>query len=149
MKKHVHEEVDPRTVLKSIGARATPGRIALVELLGAEEHPLSINEIVRLLAVRKKVAIDHATAFRSLEALAVAGVLSKSDLGHGHAHYEWAPGRPHHHHIVCTSCGLVEEIESCGTSDLHKRVLAHSHHFKNLQSHTLEFFGVCAKCSRS
>lgn len=148
MKKHIHGAVDPRMVLKAIGARATPGRVALIELLEAEEHPLSINEIMRLLVAHKKVNIDHATAFRSLEALTTAGLLQKSDLGHGHAHYEWVSGRAHHHHIVCTKCGLVEEVELCDMDSLQSRVLKQSAHFAHLQSHTLEFFGECKKCAR-
>lgn len=143
------EILDSRLILKRMGARATPARLALVELMATEEHPLSINAVLKLLSSRKKVTVDYATVFRSLEALVQAGLLSKSDLGHGHAHYEWVHGRKHHHHIVCTSCGLIEEVDSCALESVQKSVLKNaSSTFSSIQSHTLDFFGLCNACAR-
>ena len=49
----------------------------------------------------------------------------------------------HHHHLVCEKCGDIEDVALCEEAIL-KEVKKQSH-FK-IDSHTLEFFGLCEKC---
>jgi Fe2+ or Zn2+ uptake regulation protein len=51
----------------------------------------------------------------------------------------------HHHHIVCTSCGTIEDFELCDLEKTTNHILSKSS-FSSITSHTLELFGVCKKC---
>src|ERR1700722_17768992 len=99
------------TLLRERGFKATAGRIALLEALWAASAPLSVQAIAQILK-KEKASIDEATLYRALEALAGAGIVRRIDLGHSHAHYEFE--KKHHHHLVCTDCGVVEDVEDCG-----------------------------------
>jgi Fe2+ or Zn2+ uptake regulation protein len=89
---------------------------------------------------------NQTTVYRALEALAETGAVLRVDLGHAHAHYEVARKKDHHHHIICKSCGKIEDIEVCGPRELESTVLKKSKKFSIIKSHALEFFGVCNIC---
>ena len=130
-------------ILRAGGHKATRGRIALLIALARAGRELTITEIRH----RLKKKMDEVTVYRALEALATSGIVRRVDLRHAHAHYELITGKQHHHHLVCTSCGKVEDIAVCGTDRLEKEALARSTAFTKLQDHALEFFGMCKKCT--
>ena len=75
-----------------------------------------------------------------------AGIVRRYNLGHGHIDYELAD-RPHHHHAVCTDCGLVEDLVDCDeTCDFEKAMTRKSKQFKDLRQAPMTFFGVCRSC---
>lgn len=130
--------------LRGQGHKATPGRIAILELLEMYERPLSAPEIYEALAKQ----LDKATVYRALYALVGTGILKKIDFGHRHAHYELVANKPHHHHLVCETCGSIEDIAGCA-KNVDRSVLAQSKTFASVEDHSLEFFGTCKKCSTS
>ena len=134
--------VQPEVLLKSIGSKVTPGRVKILEVLEQEPKPLTVEEL------KKKVGkeVDGVTLYRSLELLADAGIVERSDLRHGHAHYELVVDRPHHHHIVCTNCGYVEDIEVPHPTVSAKEALKRSKGFTSVKDYSLEFYGLCKKC---
>ena len=132
--------------LKSKGYRRTSGRIALLELLLQEGRPLNVREILER---SKTLPLDQATLYRALEDLSHTGIVSRVDLNTGTARYEYTPKRPHHHHLVCTKCKTVEDVELCAVSALQEKVLKDSGNFKSIYSHNLEFFGMCNRCSKA
>ena len=135
--------VDITAELRSRSFRATQGRVRLLELLNAAHTPLSIREIRRRWRGKR---VDQATLYRTLTDLAQSGMVRQLDLNSGIVHFEYTPDSPHHHHIVCTSCGRIEDINTCSTEITHT-VLRKSSHFKTISSHNLEFFGLCSKCN--
>lgn len=135
--------LDPVQVLRKEGLKATTPRVRLLEALGREILPRSAVFI----ASKLKKTMDAVTVYRSLEALAERGIVRRTDFRHGHAEYELAEGRVHHHHLVCESCGTVEDVGICGAQSLEKRVLSKSKRFLEINSHALEFFGRCAACA--
>lgn len=132
---------DIKEILKESGFKATPGRLALLELLSHEHKPLSVEAVAK----RLKGTLNEVTLYRALEAFTKAGLVRRVDLGHDHAHYEILVNRGHHDHVVCTKCGAVEDVEGCALVPLQKTALKQSH-FKSIYSHNLEFFGVCRTC---
>jgi Fur family ferric uptake transcriptional regulator len=123
--------------------RATPGRIQLLEALSKEAAPLTIEEI----GARADSSLNAVTLYRALEALAGEGIVVRSDLQHGHAHYELAAGRKHHHHVVCKNCGRVEDIEVTHAAQPEREALRRTKGFASIDAYALEFFGVCIQCS--
>jgi Fe2+ or Zn2+ uptake regulation protein len=127
------------------GFKATPGRIALLQVLKRAGRPLSISQISKEL----RSGLDQATIYRALEALTDSGVVRKVDFQHSHAYYELIEGNPHHHHLLCQGCGRVEDVTRCDPERLEQTILCRSRNFKEIYSHTMEFFGRCKSCVRT
>jgi Fur family ferric uptake transcriptional regulator len=53
----------------------------------------------------------------------------------------------HHHHLVCTRCGRVEEIGEQFVQELSDGI-ARRYKFK-IEDSTLDFYGLCAECRAS
>jgi len=130
-------------MLRKAGFRATPGKVALLELLQDEVKPLTVVEIQKKLRQKQ----DTVTLYRSLEALTEKNLLARSELGHGHAHYELSVGKKHHHHLVCTSCERVEDFSDPSLETALIKAAKNAKAFKSINSHSLELFGLCARCS--
>jgi Fur family ferric uptake transcriptional regulator len=102
-----------RTALRTRGLRATPSRIAVIELLRAAGAPMSHGDVADRLAAHPW---DRATIYRNLTDLAGAGLARRTDVGDHVWRFE-AVTNDHdtaHPHFVCTECGTVEcmpEIE--------------------------------------
>jgi Fe2+ or Zn2+ uptake regulation protein len=131
------QKPDFKARLKDAGFKITPRRLELLDLLWKEEKPLAVGT----LGAKLKGGINEVTLYRALEALAGAGLIRRVDLGHGHVHYEME--KKHHHHVVCTDCGTIEDVTICPLPALEKS----SRRFKSIYSHNVEFFGQCNNCS--
>lgn len=134
---------EPKLILRNAGFKATPGRIAFLELVYKARKPLSIQDVLVKL---KKHAIDQATIYRIVDALQGKGIIQYVNMEHGHAHFELVSPL-HHHHAICESCGKVVDISKCNIKHLEDEVLKVSN-FKNLNRHSLEFFGLCKSCAK-
>ncbi len=130
-------------MLQIHGLSRTPGRIALLKLLAHEDRPVSSDYILKKLAND----LDEATFYRATKAFEAEGMIVSYDFGHGHAHYELAHNKPHHHHAVCTQCGRIEDIRAHDAADLISRALKDSKHFTSFSRHSLEFYGRCTSCA--
>jgi Fur family ferric uptake transcriptional regulator len=132
-----------RTVLRSAGFRATPGRLAILHALRSAKEPLSIRDIKKRLTLR----VDQVTVYRILSAFVRAGVIRRVDLQHRHAHYELAD-RAEHHHLICTSCGVIEDYPGCNFEEIARDALKKSMKFAAVTQHSLELFGLCRACAK-
>ncbi|MEO0395556.1 MAG: Fur family transcriptional regulator [Cyanobacteria bacterium P01_A01_bin.137] len=86
--------------------------------------------------------IGLATVYRALEALKLDGTVQVRTLSNGESLYSLT--HEDRHHLTCLRCGDSLPIEECPVHDLETH-LNDSHHFR-IFYHTLEFFGLCAKC---
>jgi Fur family ferric uptake transcriptional regulator len=103
--RHDHDEL--RAVVRGSGLRATPSRLAVLELLRSSDSPMSHGEVSDRLASQ---AWDRATIYRNLTDLAEVGLVRRTDVGDHVWRFE-AVGGEHtpkqHPHFVCTECGIV------------------------------------------
>lgn len=103
-----------RAAVRGKGLRATPSRLAVLELLRSTDTPMSHGDVADRLASQ---AWDRATIYRNLTDLAEAGLVRRSDIGDHVWRFEALTGEHEaeaHPHFVCTECGTVEclpEIE--------------------------------------
>jgi Fur family transcriptional regulator, ferric uptake regulator len=139
---HTHPDPDFSAVLRQGGYKATPGRVLLLRTLFSEKEPVTVSYLEKKL----RRALDKVTLYRALESMVSSGVVREVDFRHGHAHYELEILRKHHHHIVCTECGLVEDVD-CDTKPFVRQVEKKSKRFSMIESHSMEFFGVCRSCA--
>ena len=147
---HHHAHSSPRAGLPELTERLrrksrkiTGPRQAILEILRRHPHPMSNKEIF---AALPKGDGDLVTVYRSMHLLETMQMVKRFDLGDGVARYEQlAEGDDgHHHHLVCTRCAAVVEIEECFTHDLEEKIAERSS-FKAI-THKLEFFGICPQC---
>lgn len=136
---------DYSALLRARGFRATRGKMLILKSLETSHHPVSVGELLGKL----KNKIDTVTVYRALEDMTDAGLVRKVDLQHPHAHYEFVDSARHHHHLVCKMCGKVEDVESCDPKHLEGRVLKKSKMFASIETHAMEFFGLCDECINS
>lgn len=134
--------------LSDLGVRYTAGRRAVVTGLANSEGPMTVAELQATLST----PIPLSSLYRSLSVMSEAGIVSPHHSGHGVTRYElaeWLTG--HHHHLVCVSCGSVNDIEI--SSDHEQRLkelvstLAAGSDFA-ASDHSLEIDGECRECRR-
>jgi Fur family transcriptional regulator, ferric uptake regulator len=132
--------------LRSINQRYTTGRRALVGTLRDAGQPVSIPEI---LATDTKVA--QSSAYRNLAVLELAGVVHRIATVGDFARYELAEDlTEHHHHMICTSCGNVEDFTVPASLERTlRRVTGEVAGESGFQpaAHRLDLVGVCADCA--
>lgn len=131
------------TLLREKGFKATNARLALLDVLKKANRPLSTPEIVK----RLEAYSDQSTVYRGLDSLSEIGMIRRVEMGHTHAHYELAIGGLHHHHIICKACHQTEDISDCTMETREQSILGHSQRFARIESHALEFFGICNHCA--
>lgn len=127
------------------GLRNTrPRRIIARRLaeLAAQGEDFSTDELWQDL-LESDTQLGRATVFRAVEVLVEQGVLDRVSFADGRHRFR-ACGGAHHHHLTCTKCHRVVEIDMCLTPESLSAV-ERSTHFA-LEGHRLELFGRCADC---
>lgn len=73
-------------------------------------------------------------------------MVQRFDFGDGGARFELLGEGDdgHHHHLICTRCAVVVEIEECFPHEVEQQI-ATRNGFQKV-THRLEFFGVCPRC---
>ena len=128
--------------LTAAGERVTRQRLLVANALAAAGRQLTAEQLYRNLG-RREAGIGRATIFRTLETLVDAGVARRLELdGHVYAYVACLPA--HHHHIACTRCGRVEEIDEAYVTPIAAR-LAEEMGFE-IDDARLDFYGRCSTC---
>ena len=129
--------------LRRKSRKVTGPRQALLEVLRRQAHPMTSKEIFDSLP---KDLCDLATVYRSLRLLEQMGMVKRFDFGDGTARFELLEEGDdgHHHHLVCTRCAEIIELDECSMTESEERIAARNG-FKSV-THKLEFFGICPAC---
>ncbi len=122
----------------------TKERTKLLDFIFEQQGHFSADEL--MFEVQKAdIKVSRATLYRSLNQMVDAGILSESDFGHGHTHYEVAIGSKPHVHLICTDSGDVREVFSQKLEDA-LNDLARKEGFK-IKRYKIQVFGI-SKSSR-
>jgi Fur family ferric uptake transcriptional regulator len=135
---------DCKDELQEASLKATPARLAVMKFLEKSDQPVDTNMILDYLR-QKDVDVDPATIFRMMNIFHKKGITQQIQLQEGKSRYELS-NKSHHHHLVCTNCGRIEEVEGDFLKKMEEDVFK-SKKFK-VQSHSLEFFGLCEDCQK-
>ena len=122
-------------------ARLTPQRRAVLDAIEASDGRFTAVELFER-ARRSSPRLGLATIYRTLDLLRRTGSLHALSGDGPPAYVRCSP--EHHHHLVCLSCGSVEDTELCATPS--QRSLSRRHGFR-AESHELEIYGTCKRCS--
>ena len=134
-------EVGRRSV--GAGVRATRQRGAIIALLDALDGFRSAQELHDELR-HSGATIGLTTVYRTLQALAAAGLVDTVRTDTGESVYRRCAAPHHHHHLVCRDCGSAVEVSGREVEAWATEVAA-DHGFSDV-SHTIELFGTCAEC---
>lgn len=88
--------------------------------------------------------ISKATVYRTLSVLVESSILEEHQFGESYKVYELSEGRPHHDHLICTSCGKILEFVNEEMERLQDKV-AHGNGFHPTH-HSQKIYGTCAAC---
>lgn len=132
--------------LRDHDVRYTQGRRTVVHALADADGPRSAAELNDELGP----AVPLSSLYRTLAVLEESGVVAPHFASKGLTRYElaeWLTG--HHHHLVCTECGTVEDVEV--PPEVERQVRAIVDQIAGLASfaptnHALEIDGRCTRC---
>jgi Fur family ferric uptake transcriptional regulator len=143
----LHAEVGHR--LAATGQRYSAVRRQIVAALAGADRPLSVADLI---ATVPDLAMS--SAYRNLAVLSEAGAVARVATDEDAARYELSEAitERHHHHLVCTGCGLVLDYEP--PADLERRVAADLAGVARAagfvaETHRLDLFGRCTDCASS
>ena len=124
----------------------TAARRAVLETLSLADGPRSAAELSDSL----DGSVPLSSLYRSLTVLENAGVLAPHHGVRGVTRYElaeWLSG--HHHHLVCTTCGAVDDVPIPADLEHQLRTLIGSVATGAgfvATDHALEIEGQCERC---
>jgi Fur family transcriptional regulator, ferric uptake regulator len=140
----LHREVAQR--LASLDQRYTSSRWALVTAIAGAGRPVTMPEILDAAK-----GVPQSSAYRNLTVLCEAGVARRlagtDDVGR----FELAEDLTghHHHHLVCSACGLVADVPSSPrlekALDQAARLAAEETGFA-VTDHRIDLEGLCPDC---
>jgi Fe2+ or Zn2+ uptake regulation protein len=143
-----HEDVREAvaTRLRSVGQRLTTNREALLDTLSAAPRPLTIPEILA-----RREGLAQSSVYRNLVVLEEAGIVHRVVGADEFARWELAEDLTgHHHHLICASCGRVEDVPA--SAGLERSVAAAAAAITrttgfHTQRHRVDLVGVCRRCA--
>ena len=127
--------------LRKQGYRLTPQRLAILNVLKNFPGHMTPAEIYNQVAPTIP-GMTEATVYRTLNFLAGQNLVLVAHLGKGQLVYEYA--EHDHHHLICSQCGDMQEIDHQLLEDLYEQ-FAHKTGYKIHTIHTT-FFGLCPRC---
>ncbi len=120
------------------GHRITDSRKRVLEAVLAAPAHFTVDDVVRQVP-----GVGRATVFRTMKLLQDLNVVCRVLMDDGSLHYRLSMSG-HHHHLVCRSCGLVEDFSNCDVSSLVEQ-LARSTEYE-IEAHWLQVYGRCSSC---
>lgn len=132
--------------LKLKGYKLTPQRRAIVNMVFEKKGMhLTAEEIYDLVKIDCP-EIGLATVYRTVQLLEQIGLIYKINLDDGCNRYELVnEDEVHqHHHLICTKCGKVIEVEGDLLDSIERKV-EEKYKFK-VENHSVKFFGICNEC---
>ncbi len=132
--------------LRLVDQRYTSGRRRLIETLMAAPRPETIPELLQ-----RTPGLRQSSAYRNLHVLEQVGVVHRIVTSGEHARFELTEDLVgHHHHLICTECGRVDDFTVPATLEQNlETALAKAVSGTGFRStsHRLDVIGTCEGCS--
>lgn len=131
--------------LKKAGLKVTLPRMKILELLEAStvRHQSAENIYRALLDDGEEIGL--ATVYRVLTQFEAAGLVERHHFESGQAVFELSE-KGHHDHIVCVTCGKVEEFFDEMIESRQREVAAEKGY--EVTDHSLTLYGKCPDCQK-
>ncbi len=134
-----------RAAFQETSQRATrPRRLIeerLIELADSGAD-FTIDDLWQMLR-QVEPRLGRATVYRAVEMLFGLGLLDRIEFADGTHHYRVCGGT-HHHHLTCTQCHLVVEVDICLPVDQFASIGKQTDFA--IEGHSITLFGRCPAC---
>ena len=140
----------PDELLRGAGLKVTERRRAILRFLLDNHGPFTVEEMANRL---KSEGFDLATLYRSMGAFEEANLVEKRLFGDGLVRWEMAghgasedcghDHHGHHHHLMCTECKKIVQVDVCLSEAFQQQMTRLG--YAQLKHH-LEFSGICPVC---
>ena len=131
--------------LARLDQRYTPLRRGLVEAMARARRPLTIPEILSA-----RPDLTQSSAYRNITTLIEAGVARRVAGSDDHGRFELAEelSGQHHHHLVCESCGKVDDVAPSPSLEraLAQAARAAAEQGYRVTDHRFDLVGYCPAC---
>ena len=133
------------SMLRQQGYKLTPQRRAMLSVIALSRDHFTPTDI------HNRVCQEHpdiglVTVYRTLHIFAELGFICEVHTGGSRRSYVMRRPSEHHHHLICSHCGLVIDFADCDLGELEQR-LSQETGFE-IESHLLEFSGCCRNCRK-
>jgi Fur family peroxide stress response transcriptional regulator len=130
--------------LRGTGLRLTHQRLEVArEIARSEAHPDTETVYREVRARVPTISLD--TVYRTLATLEGLGLVARVDATAGPARYD--ANLDHHHHFVCTRCGLIRDVYHSALDGLEAPDLADE--LGKVESVRVQLRGLCKRCQES
>lgn len=138
----MHSSADHPEMLRAAALRVTQPRLAVLDALMS--HPHSDTETVYGIVRDTLPVVSRQAVYDVLAALTAAGLLRRIQPSGSVARYETRVG-DNHHHVVCRSCGAIEDVE-CAVGEAPCLTASHPNGY-SIDEAEVVYWGVCPRCS--
>ena len=131
---------DLRTALRQRGMRVTPQRVVLHRALRELDRHVTADELLESVAERLP-NVSLPTIYATLELLEQLGMVRRVQRA-GTTLFE--PRLESHHHLICTACGSIEDLDAdLDTAALERAAAKHGFAQERIEA---VVHGRCASC---
>lgn len=124
--------------------RLTPQRYAILQILArSENHPSAENIHQELLEHHPSMSL--ATVYKTLNLLKKEGEVLELQFSEFGNRYDG--NKPYSHpHVICTSCGIIIDPRPLDLEGLMAKMGEETGF--SIESHRLDFYGICPECRK-
>lgn len=146
---HASSAADVMAVFAAAGLRTTQPRRLIagtIARLAADGQDFTADGLRRQVQAQDP-HVGRATVFRALDILLDNRLLERIRFADGSHRFRTCAHTPaHHHHLTCSSCRRIVEVDVCFPDDQLQAIAAGAGFV--LDGHAIELFGRCADCRR-
>lgn len=130
-------------MFKEKNLKLTPQRYAIYKYLkSTKAHPSA--EMIYTELKTNYPTMSLATVYKTLKTLIEIDLVQELNVGEDNFRFD--ANTDIHPHIMCMSCGKVDDIENADFSFLNKEVEKYSCY--SVKEHQLYFYGTCPECKK-
>jgi Fur family ferric uptake transcriptional regulator len=119
----------------------TQQRNLILDYLLKANHHVGLEEIYQAL---KSKGVGRVTVFRALKMLEECKLVDRVNTLDGRPRFEVKFERPHHDHLICIECGVIQEIQWPQVEKIQEKACKQLKFVPLFHRH--EIFGRCQNC---
>jgi Fur family ferric uptake transcriptional regulator len=129
--------------LRDAGLKVTLPRVKILQILESSDNKhLSAEDVYKAL-LEAEEDVGLATVYRVLTQFESAGLVERHHFEGGHSIFELTT-EDHHDHLVCNSCGRVEEFYD-EVIEVQQEKIAKKNGY-TITDHSMYLYGLCPDC---
>ena len=131
--------------LQKNGHRKTPERYAILDMIYTIKGHFDVDTLYHSMEDEGQFRVSRATLYNTIILLLDANLVIRHQFGNS-SQYERAYKNETHHHMICTECGKVTELED---ENLKKAIVETKLKKFTASHYSLYIYGICSKCVKA